>query len=199
MEGGCCVSLFFLSTVQPVPYPFLLPCCLPKPIQTPRTLHSHFPYISAAAHPGFNLMELRELGLPPLATTLHASANGWLHKSAAGWDLNNIGQSLFEDVKPPEVQGVERRVGRDTEVGERDWTRGTNKYWWTGFRLKSQNTHSFSSLCCYSLSSPHDTQILYLLRLTMMCMYLVFSIDTSTQYTAFLLSAVHATVGESHL
>lgn len=182
MEGGCRVSLFFLSTVQPVPYPFLLPCCLPKPIQTPRTLHSHFPYISAAAHPGFNLMELRELGLPPRATTLHASTNGWLHKSAAGWDLNNISQSLFGEVKSP-------------EVGKRDWTTGTNKYWWTSFRLKSQNTHSFSSLCSYSYTNfvfitfNHDVYVF--------CFF--FSFVTRTRYTAFLLSAVHATVGESHL
>ncbi|XP_076601812.1 ETS translocation variant 3-like protein [Chaetodon auriga] len=109
--------------VQSVPYPFLLPCCLPKPIPTPRALHGHFPFISAPARPGPSLRELRglrESGLPPLAPALHVSANGWAHKSAAGWDLNNISRSLFGGVKQTEIQGEEGRVGSEAQMGERE-------------------------------------------------------------------------------
>lgn len=116
----CCVFCCFLSTVQPVPYPFLLPCCLPKPMPTPRTLHGQFPFASAAARPGINLMELRDSGLPPLASALHASANGWLHKTAAGWDLNHITRGLFGEVKSSEVHGEGRRVGSDSDMGKRE-------------------------------------------------------------------------------
>ncbi|XP_030258825.1 ETS translocation variant 3-like protein isoform X2 [Sparus aurata] len=99
--------------VQPVPYPFLLPCCLPKPIPPPRALHGHFPFISGPVRPGVNPKELRDSGLPPLASALHVSANGWPHKSPMGWDLNHISRSLFGGAKHAGIQGEERRAGSD--------------------------------------------------------------------------------------
>ncbi|XP_042354090.1 ETS domain-containing transcription factor ERF-like [Plectropomus leopardus] len=101
--------------VQPAPHPFLLPCCLPKPILTPRALHGHFPFISAPAYPGVNL---RESGLPPLPSALHVSTNGWPHKSPAGWRLNHISRSLFGGVKQTDIQGEERRAGSAAQMGE---------------------------------------------------------------------------------
>ncbi|KAE8290571.1 ETS domain-containing transcription factor ERF Ets2 repressor factor PE-2 [Larimichthys crocea] len=102
------------AAVQPVPsYPLLLPCCLPKPVPTPRALHGHFPFISTPGRPGANLRELRE-------SALHVSANGWPHKSPVGWDLNHISRSLFGGVKQTESQGEERRAGSDAQMGERE-------------------------------------------------------------------------------
>ncbi|XP_040000398.1 ETS translocation variant 3-like protein [Xiphias gladius] len=106
--------------VQPVPHPFLLPCCLPKPIPTPRALHGPFPFISAPARPGANPREPRESGLPPLASALRVSAHGWPHRSPAGWDLNRIRRSLFGGERPTEIQGDEGRMGCDTHMGERE-------------------------------------------------------------------------------
>ncbi|XP_045930283.1 ETS domain-containing transcription factor ERF-like [Micropterus dolomieu] len=105
------------ATVQPLPYPFLLPCCLPKPIPTSRALHGHFPFICAPARPGANLREHRESGLPPLASAL---PNCWQHKSPAGWDLNHISRSLFGGAKQTETRGEERRAGNVAQIGERE-------------------------------------------------------------------------------
>ncbi|GLD50740.1 DNA ligase 1 isoform X1 [Lates japonicus] len=96
--------------VQPVPHPFLLPCCLPKPIPTPRALHGPFPFISAPARPGASLRELRESGLPSLTSALHVSSNGWPHKSPAGWDLNHISRSLFGGVKEEFEDKMQRSI-----------------------------------------------------------------------------------------
>ncbi|XP_034742814.1 ETS domain-containing transcription factor ERF-like [Etheostoma cragini] len=104
--------------VQSVPHPFLLPCCLPKSIPSPRgALHGHFPYISAPVCPG---ADMREAGLPPFPSALHVSADGWANKSPAGWDLTHISQSLFSGVKQTEIQGEERRAGNDAQMGERE-------------------------------------------------------------------------------
>lgn len=57
-------------------------------------------------------MELSDAGgLPRLASTLHTSSNGWLHKAAAAWDLNHVSRGLFGEVKSSEVQGEGRRTG----------------------------------------------------------------------------------------
>lgn len=114
------LSLCSPTAVQPVPHPFLLPCCLPKPIPTPRALHGPFPFISAPARPGANPREPRESGLPPLASALRVSAHGWPHRSPAGWDLNRIRRSLFGGERPTEIQGDEGRMGCDTHMGERE-------------------------------------------------------------------------------
>lgn len=119
------LSLYFLTGVQPVPYPFLLPCCLPKPIPPPRALHGHFPFISGPVRPGVNPKELRDSGLPPLASALHVSANGWPHKSPMGWDLNHISRSLFGGAKHAGIQGEERRAGSDALMKGKEWSRGT--------------------------------------------------------------------------
>eukprot|EP00064_Thunnus_orientalis_P021560 superscaffoldBa00006622_g21725 len=91
--------------VQPVPHPLLLPCCLPKPIPTPRLLQGPFPFISSPARPGASLREL-ESGLPPLASALHVA---WPHKSPTEWDLNHISRSLFGGVKQTERERGEER------------------------------------------------------------------------------------------
>ncbi|KAK5860366.1 hypothetical protein PBY51_021850 [Eleginops maclovinus] len=102
------------TAAQPIPHPFLLPCCLPKPITLPRALQGHFPFTSPPAHPGANL---RESGLPPLPSALHTGANGWQQKSLAGWDLSRISRSLFGEVKQTEVEEEERNVA---QMGERE-------------------------------------------------------------------------------
>ncbi|XP_035808311.1 ETS translocation variant 3-like protein [Amphiprion ocellaris] len=81
--------------VQPLPRPFLLPCCLPKPMPTPRALHGPFPFISTpAAVAGVGL---REPGL---------NTNVWPHKSPSGWDLNlHINPNLFSGAKHIETEG----------------------------------------------------------------------------------------------
>ncbi|KAF7221967.1 ETS translocation variant 3-like protein isoform X2 [Nothobranchius furzeri] len=73
--------------VQPLPQPFLLPCCLPKPLPALRALHCSLPFISAPARPGVTPRETRESVV---------SDNGWPHRSCAwqdashhiGWDLS---------------------------------------------------------------------------------------------------------------
>ncbi|XP_075339292.1 ETS translocation variant 3-like protein [Odontesthes bonariensis] len=88
--------------VQPVPHPFLLPCCLPKPLPAPRALHGSFPFMPAPARPGVNLREPREPDL---------NANGWPYKSPTSWDVNHhISRSLFGGEKQAEMQDKERRV-----------------------------------------------------------------------------------------
>ncbi|XP_034060350.1 ETS domain-containing transcription factor ERF-like [Gymnodraco acuticeps] len=69
------------TAVHPIPHPFLLPCCLPKPISMARAVHGHFPFSSPPSHPGVNF---RESGLPSLPSDLHIGANGWQQKSLAG-------------------------------------------------------------------------------------------------------------------
>nr|XP_046264371.1 ETS translocation variant 3-like protein [Scatophagus argus] len=109
------------GAVQPVPYPFLLPCCSPKPLPAACSFHGHPRFISTPApRPGVSLRELRESGLHPLASVLHISANGWPHKSPTGWDRSQISRSLFGEVKQAEIQGEERRGGADAVVGERE-------------------------------------------------------------------------------
>lgn len=88
---GWCISLYFLSTVQPVHYPFLLPCCAPQPI------------FSCTVCPGFSLAERREPVLPLLVSGLHTSTRGWMHKHIAGWDLNQIRRGLLGEVKRTEA------------------------------------------------------------------------------------------------
>ena len=180
-----CLCLSLPSTVHPVPYPFLFPCCLPKPIPRPRAFHSHFPFVSAAGHPGFNLMELRESGLPPLASALHASANSWLLNNTSGWDLNRINRSLFGDMKETEVEGDDRALGSD---GKREWRWGINCTR-TGFPSSNlSETHSFNSctLVCYSKPLIHRC-----------CIYWV---DPWQKYwgSCFFLTAVHVSVEELH-
>lgn len=59
-----------------------------------------------------NLMKLSDVGgLPRLASTLHASTNGWLHKAAEDWDLNHISRGLFGELNSSEFQGDGRRTG----------------------------------------------------------------------------------------
>ncbi|XP_037837837.1 transcription factor Spi-C [Kryptolebias marmoratus] len=91
---------------QPLPHPFLLPCCLPKPIAAPRALHGPFPFISAPAHPGVNPRDMRELGV---------NANGWPHRSSTGWDVNHIGWDVFGGEKQPEIQEEGGREGSDAD------------------------------------------------------------------------------------
>lgn len=153
------LSLCFLTAVQPVPYPFLLPCCLPKPIPTSRALHGHFPFICAPARPGANPREHRESGLPPLASAL---PNCWQHKSPAGWDLNHISRSLFGGAKQTETRGEERRAGNVAQIGEREWGRGTNYNRWTSF--PPQISHM---LCVFFFSSLYSS----LLFTAWLCIY----------------------------
>lgn len=134
----------FLTAPQPVPHPFLLPCCLPKPISTPRAFHGHIPLISAPACPGANLRELRESGLPPLALALHVSTNGSPLSSPAGWDLNHISRSPSGGVKQTEIRVEARRVGSDAQMGEREWRRGTNHNRWTAFPFQTSQIHTVS-------------------------------------------------------
>lgn len=66
-------------------------------------------------------MKLSDVGgLPHLASTLHASTNGWLHKAAADWDLNHISRGLFGEVKSSEVQGEGRRTGSHSASGGKE-------------------------------------------------------------------------------
>uniref|UniRef100_A0A669CN79 Si:ch211-265g22.4 n=1 Tax=Oreochromis niloticus TaxID=8128 RepID=A0A669CN79_ORENI len=96
----------FNFTVQPLPHPFLLPCCLPEPLPVPRALHGPFPVISTPARPGVNLRELGELSLNAR----------WLHKSPAGWDVNHyVSRSLYEGAKQTQLQDEEKAAGRRLE------------------------------------------------------------------------------------
>ncbi len=179
------LSLCVFTVVQPVPCPFLFPCYLPKPIPTPHALHSHFPFISASARPGDNLREMREPGLPPLASALRVRANCWPHKSAAGWDLDHISRSLFGGVKQTEIHGEEKRAGSDTQMGEREWRRGANYNRWTAF---PPQINSFSY---YSLTVIHRLCIYWVQPWLFLC--------RNIEETAFLLSALQPKVREMHL
>ncbi|XP_034469767.1 ETS domain-containing transcription factor ERF-like [Hippoglossus hippoglossus] len=99
----------------PVPHPFLLPCCLPKPIPPPRALHGPFPFISAPARPGGHLRELR--AVPCLASARHTA---WQHKAPAGWDLSHISRSLLAAAREGDARGEERRTRSDPHSGERE-------------------------------------------------------------------------------
>ncbi|XP_042074994.1 ETS translocation variant 3-like protein [Haplochromis burtoni] len=91
---------------QPLPHPFLLPCCLPEPLPVPRALHGPFPVISTPARPGVNLRELGELSLNAR----------WLHKSPAGWDVNHyVSRSLYEGAKQTQLRDEEKAAGRRLE------------------------------------------------------------------------------------
>ncbi|XP_077955935.1 uncharacterized protein LOC120816356 isoform X4 [Gasterosteus aculeatus] len=100
LHPGCgglppCGGALSASNAVLVPPPFLLPCCLPKPIPTPRALPGHFPFMSAArqgGHPGDSV-------LPPIPSALRVSAGAWAHKSPAGWDPDHISENLFAGVK----------------------------------------------------------------------------------------------------
>ncbi|XP_061587401.1 protein FEV [Cololabis saira] len=93
--------------VQSLPRPFMLPCCLPKPLSVPQGLHGSFPFIPAPARPGLGLGEPRESGL---------NANAWLHKSPAGWDVNHhSGRSLFAGETQTENQDREKRMRKDVQ------------------------------------------------------------------------------------
>lgn len=145
----------FLTALQPVPHPYLLPCCLPKPIPTPQALHGHIPIVSAPACPEANLRELRQSGFPPpLALALHVSRNSSPLKSPAGWDLNHISRSLFGGVKQTEIQVEARRAGSDAQMGGREWRRGTNYIRWTAFPFQIPQIHPFCIFVVvyYSLS-----------------------------------------------
>ncbi|KAM8850779.1 uncharacterized protein AB9W97_021807 isoform 2-T5 [Spinachia spinachia] len=118
-----CGGAVSTSNAVMVPPPFLLPCCLPKPIPTPRALHGHFPFMSAARqgadpgarpgdHPGDSV-------LSPIPSALRGTAGAWTHKSPAGWDLNHIGRNLLAGLKRTEIQEEEMRVGRFTRTVER--------------------------------------------------------------------------------
>lgn len=100
------LSLWFLTATQPLPHPFLLPCCLPEPLPVPRALHGPFPVISTPARPGVNLRELGELSLNAR----------WLHKSPAGWDVNHyVSRSLYEGAKQTQLRDEEKAAGRRLE------------------------------------------------------------------------------------
>ncbi|KAK5599260.1 hypothetical protein CRENBAI_023778 [Crenichthys baileyi] len=89
--------------VQPLPHPFLLPGCLPKPLPVPQALHGPFPFISAPAHPAVGKTEPRESGL---------NVNGWPHRSSADWDVNpHISWNLL---------GGEKREDEDREGKDAD-------------------------------------------------------------------------------
>ncbi|XP_067330677.1 ETS translocation variant 3-like protein isoform X2 [Channa argus] len=120
LPADCGLPVCGGAAVQSVPHPFLIPCCLPEPISTPRALHGHIPFISAPACLGAHLRELKESSLPPLASALHASTNGWPLKNPAGWDLNHISRGLFAGVKQTEIRIEQRRVKSDAQMGERD-------------------------------------------------------------------------------
>lgn len=109
------LSLCLLTGVHPLPHPFMLPCCLPKPLSAPQGLHGPFPFIPSPARPGLNLSELRESAL---------NANGWPLKSPAGWDVNHhSGWSLFAGDMQTEIREKEKRLGKDTEWRQRNkWT-----------------------------------------------------------------------------
>ncbi|XP_055359545.1 ETS domain-containing transcription factor ERF-like isoform X2 [Betta splendens] len=92
---------------QPAPRPFLLPCCLPKPVPSPRALHGPGPR-GPSGPP------------PPLALALHVRANGRSPlDSAAGWDANRVGGSLFGGAKQTGIQVESRRAGSDVQMGGR--------------------------------------------------------------------------------
>ncbi|CAJ1072895.1 ETS translocation variant 3-like protein isoform X2 [Xyrichtys novacula] len=118
LRGGSVMD----RAVLPIPHPLLLPCCLPKYLPMPHTIHGHLPFVPAPARLGPNLEELRESGLPPLTSALHLGANGWPHKSPTlGWDhLNHIRRDLFGGVKQTETEGEGGRGGSDTQTGERE-------------------------------------------------------------------------------
>ncbi|XP_035994506.1 ETS domain-containing transcription factor ERF-like [Fundulus heteroclitus] len=90
--------------VQPLPPPFLLPGCLPKPLPAPQALRGPFPFISAPARLGVSQREPRESGL---------TANGVLHRSSADWNVNaHKGWNLPGG---GEKQEDEDRVGKDAD------------------------------------------------------------------------------------
>lgn len=170
------LSLCFRTAVQPVPHPLLFPCCLPKPLPTPRLLQSPFSFISAPARPGANLREL-ESGLPSLASALHVNANAWLHKSPTEWDVNHISRSLFAGVKQTERERGEERGEWWTDGEEIVMKRNKPQQMDCFLSTNLLNMHSFCvcfflahcTVVYYSLPLIQSTQTLYLLSWTMLC------------------------------
>lgn len=192
------LSLWFLTATQPLPHPFLLPCCLPEPLPVPRALHGPFSVISTPARPGVNLRELGELSLNAR----------WLHKSPAGWDVNHyVSRSLYEGAKQTQLRDEEKAAGRRLE-----WQRENKLQQMDCFPSSNLSNTSFF-VCCLSLlynSLLFTTCGLkctdfvgYLFSWTMLSssssfFYFLFCIEIFMN-PAFLLSALHATVGGMHL
>lgn len=100
------LSICLPTAALHLPHPFLLPCCLPKPLAAPRPLHGPFPFVYAPAHPGVNLAEPRESGV---------NAHGWPRRSSTGWEVDHIGWSVFGGEKQPESQKEGGRERNDAD------------------------------------------------------------------------------------